>query len=66
MKQHMDYVELWVKAANKERLLRRLRLLARVAGCVVLWHARAAERAYAPDGRGFEEALVSFEAHKRI
>ena len=50
---------------NKERALRRLRLFAWLAGRVLLvWHARAAERTYAPGGRGFEVARVSFEAHK--
>ena len=63
-KEHVKHAELWVKAKNKERVLRRLRLFAWLAGRVLVWHARAAERTYAPGGRGFEVARVSFEAHK--
>ena len=44
-----------------ERLRRRWRLFVRVAGCVAPWHARARERAYAPGGRGFDEARADFE-----
>ena len=65
-KEHEKHVELWVKAKNKERALRRLRLFARMAGRVLVWHARAAERTYAPGGRGFAVARASFEAHKRM
>ena len=65
-KEHEKHVELWVKAKNKERALRRLRLFARMAGRVLGWQARAAERTYAPGGRGFAVARASFEAHKRM
>ena len=63
-KEHEKNVKLWVKAMNKERVLRRLRLFAWLAGRVLVWHARAAERTYAPGGRGFAAARVWFEAHK--
>ena len=36
------------------------------AGVARVWHARAAERTYAPGGRGFAVARASFEAHKRM
>ena len=36
-KEHEKHVELWVKAKNKERALRRLRLFARMAGRVLVW-----------------------------
>ena len=65
-KEHQKHVELWVKAKNNERALRRLRLSARMAGRVLVWHARADERTYAPGGRGFAVARASFEAHKRM
>ena len=50
----------WVRM---QHLMRRLRLFARVAGRVLSWHARAAERAYAPGGRGFNEAQTNFQLH---
>ena len=50
----------WVKV---KYLMRRLRLFARVAGRVLLWRARAADRAYAPGGRGFNEAQTNFQLH---
>ena len=65
-KEHEKHVELWVKAKNKERALRRLRLFARMAGRVLVWHARAAESTYAPGGRGFAVARASFEAQKGV
>ena len=46
-----------------QHLMRRLRLFARVAGRVLSWHARAAERAYAPGGRGLKKAKTNFELH---
>ena len=42
-KEHVKHAELWVKAKNKERVLRRLRLFAWLAGRVLVWHARTAE-----------------------
>ena len=52
MEQHRRCVDIWIKAKNKERLLRRLRIYAWVAGRAMQWHARAIERAYAPGGPG--------------
>ena len=50
---------------RKQHLRRRLRLIARLAGCVTLWHARAVQRTYAPGGAGYNMAQASFEAHAR-
>ena len=44
------------------RRWRKLRVMARVAGTLRLWHARAAERVYAPAGAGYEEARLRWEA----
>ena len=62
-RQHAARVAHWVKAKRMQHLLRRLRLFARVAGRVLQWHARVVERAYAPGGRGFEEAQAEFQVH---
>ena len=47
------------------KLMRRWRLLARVIGTVIPWHARACARAYAPGGGGYEVARGSFEESAR-
>ena len=62
-RQHSVCAAQWVKAQRMQHLKRRLRLFARVAGRVLLWRARAAERAYAPGGRGFNEAKTNFQLH---
>ena len=62
-KQHSSCVAQWVRAARVQYLLRRLRLFAWVAGRALQWHARAVERAYAPGGRGFNEAQTNFHLH---
>ena len=62
-KQHAVCAARWVKL---KYLMRRLRLFAWVAGRVLLWHARAAERAYAPGGLGFKEAQAEFKAHASV
>ena len=61
MKKHSACAAHWVRM---QHLMRRLRLFARVAGRVLPWHARAAERAYAPGGRGFKKAKTNFELHQ--
>ena len=48
-----------------ELLRRRWRLFVRVACCVMPWHARARERAYAPGGLGFQEVRTDFEERAR-
>ena len=60
MKKHAANAAHWVRM---QHLMRRLRLFARVAGRVLSWHARAAERAYAPGGRGFKKAKTNFQLH---
>ena len=60
-KKHSACAAHWVRM---QHLMRRLRLFARVAGRVLPWHARAAERAYAPGGRGFKKAKTNFELHQ--
>ena len=62
-RQHSVCAAQWVKAQRMQHLKRRLRLFARVAGRVLSWRARAAERAYAPGGRGFNEAKTNFQLH---
>lgn len=47
-------------AARLERNMRRWGLVGRLAGRLCSWHARAAERAYAPGGGGFREAEADF------
>ena len=59
-KKHSACAAHWVRM---QYLMQRLRLFARVAGRVLSWHARAAERAYAPGGRGFKKAKTNFELH---
>ena len=67
-RQHLVCAAQWVKAQRTQHLMRRLRLtlFARVAGCVLLWRARAADRAYAPGGLGFKEAQADFQAHTSV
>ena len=60
---HDDMQQQQMEAQRMQHLKRRLRLFARVAGRVLLWRARAAERAYAPGGRGFNEAQANFQLH---
>ena len=62
-RQHSACAAHWVNAQRMQHLMRRLRLFARVAGRVLSWHARAAERTYAPGGRGFNEAQTNFQLH---
>ena len=64
-RQHLLNIAPWARAKRKAQLLGRLRFLARLAGRVVLWHARAAERAYAPGGQGFKEARACYEATRK-
>lgn len=51
------------KAQAQARRMRLLRTIGRVAGKLIIWHKRAAERAYAPGGLGFEVAREDFADH---
>ena len=62
-RQHSACAAHWVNTQRMQHLMRRLRLFARVAGRVLSWHAHAAERAYAPGGRGFNEAQTNFQLY---
>ena len=57
-----EFITALAAADSLARRMRRWRASAMVAGKLAVWHARAAERAYAPGGLGYREAEVDFEA----
>ena len=51
--------------ARSLRARRRLRAAGRTVAVLLAWHARAAERVYAPGGVGFEDAALDFALRSR-
>ena len=48
-------------AIDLRKRMRRWRIVGLAAGKLAAWHARAAERAYAPGGAGFRAASLDWE-----
>ena len=54
-----------LSAARRMRARRRLRAAGCTIATLLAWHARAAERVYAPGGVGFEDAALDFALRSR-
>ena len=59
---HSNLHESLLRALAQQFRMRRWRIVGLVAGRLHTWHARAAERAYAPSGGGYVEAALDWQA----